>query len=245
MSNKIALVTGSSRGIGAATARLAAKAGYDVCINFALDETRADSMATACRAFGVRAITVKADIGQEREVKHLFEACDKQLGPVDLLVNNAGIIGEASTVENLDPTVLRRTFEVNVFGAIHAAQEAIKRMTGRGGVIINLSSIAASLGSPGEYVHYASSKGAIETFTIGLAKEVGSRGIRVNAIQAGTTATEIHERSGNPGRPDLVASIAPLGRVAEADDIAEAIIWLASEKASYATGAILRIGGGL
>jgi len=186
---------------------------------------------------------------QPAEVAALFVACDNALGQPDLLVNNAGIIGQASRVEGLESEVLRRTFEINVFGAIFCAQQAVQRMStargGRGGVIVNLSSIAATLGSPGEYVHYAASKGAIETFTIGLAKEVGREGIRVNAVQAGTTDTEIHVRSGNPDRPSQVARHAPLGRVATPDDIAQAILWLASEQASYATGTILRIGGGL
>lgn len=249
MTNKIAMITGGGRGIGAATATLAAKAGYDVGINYAESSDTAEEIAEACRSEGVRAVTIKADIGDAGEVNRLFKTCDEHLGPIDLLVNNAGIIGQATTIEALDPDVLKRTFDVNVFGSIYCAQEAIKRMSkasgGKGGVIVNLSSIAATLGSPGEYVHYAASKGAIETFTIGLSKEVAKLGIRVNAVQAGTTATDIHTRSGNPGRPDMVASIAPLGRVATALDIAEAVMWLASSKSSYATGAILRIGGGL
>lgn len=249
MANRIALVTGGGRGIGAATAVLAARAGYDVCVNYAADAARAETVAADCRGAGARSLAVQADIGDETQAARLFEACDEALGPVDLLVNNAGIVGRASSVEELDGAVLRRTYEVNVFGSIYCAQQAIRRMSrargGKGGVIINLSSIAATLGSPGEYVHYAASKGAIETFTIGLAKEVGKLGIRVNAVQAGTTDTEIHARSGNPDRPRMVARAAPLGRVATPEDMAEAIVWLASDKASYATGAILRIGGGL
>lgn len=246
---RIALITGGSRGIGAATALLAARAGYDVAINYASDRNRAEQVVAACREIGVRSAEIQADVGDQAAIEPLFAACDEALGPLDLLVNNAGIIGESSKVEDLPHDILRRTFEVNVFGAIGCAQQAVRRMStergGKGGVIVNLSSIAATLGSPGEYVHYAASKGAIETFTIGLAKEVGRVGIRVNAIQAGTTDTEIHARSGNPDRPKMVAQNAPLGRVATPDDIAEAIIWLASDKASYATGAILRIGGGL
>ena len=249
MTNKIALVTGGGRGIGAATALLAARAGYDVCVNYASDRSRAEQVVAACQASGVRADAIKADIGIEAEVVALFEACDQSLGAVDLLVNNAGIIGRASPVEDLDSAALKRTFEVNVFGSVYCAQQAIARMStargGKGGVIINLSSIAATLGSPGEYVHYAASKGAIDTFTIGLAKEVAAVGIRVNAIQAGTTDTEIHARSGNPDRPRMVAQSAPLGRVATPEDMAEAVLWLASDKASYATGTILRLGGGI
>ena len=249
MNAKVALITGGGRGIGAATAMLAARAGYDVGVNYAFDADSASQVVTACRAAGVRSAAFAADIANPTEVEALFAACDDALGGPDLLVNNAGIIGRASRVEALESEVLRRTFEVNVFGAIYCAQQAVRRMStargGRGGVIINLSSIAATLGSPREYVHYAASKGAIESFTVGLAKEVGREGIRVNAVQAGTTDTEIHARSGNPDRPGLVAGNAPLGRVATPDDIAEAILWLASDQASYATGAILRIGGGL
>lgn len=249
MANRIALITGGGRGIGAATALLAAKAGYDVCVNYASDRTSAESVASTCRAGGVRSVAVQADIGDPKAVEALFAACDEQLGPVALLVNNAGIVGEATSIEDLQFDALKRTFEVNVFGSICCAQQAVRRMStargGAGGVIINLSSIAATLGSPGEYVHYAASKGAIETLTIGLSKEVGRVGIRVNAVQAGTTDTDIHARSGNPDRPAMVAGTAPLGRVATPNDIAEAVIWLASDAASYATGAILRIGGGL
>lgn len=249
MTAPIALITGASRGIGAATAQLAAEAGYDVCINYSRDHTRAESCAQQCRAKGVRAITIQADVADPQAVNMLFKQCDTDLGSPTLLVNNAGIIGAASRVEALTTDALQQTFAVNVYGTIYCSQHAIKRMStthgGQGGVIINLSSIAASLGSPGEYVHYAASKAAIETFTIGLSKEVGAEGIRVNAVQAGTTDTEIHATAGNPDRPQKVAATAPLGRVATPQDIAESIIWLASDKASYATGSIVRIGGGL
>ncbi len=249
MPNKIAVITGGGRGIGAATARMAAAKGYDVCVNYGSDAARAEAVAAACRAAGVRAAAIRADIADPQQVESLFSACDAGLGPLDLLVNNAGIVGSRATVADLDPDALRRTFDVNVHGSILCARQAVRRMStargGRGGVIVNLSSIAATLGSPGEYVHYAASKGAIDTFTIGLAKEVAREDIRVNAVQAGTTDTEIHARSGNPDRPATVAKTAPLGRVATPDDIAEAILWLASDKASYVTGAILRVGGGL
>lgn len=246
---KVALITGGGRGIGAATCLLAAKAGYDVCVNYLVDASRAAAVREQCEDVGVSAIAVKANVSEQAEVQRMFAACDEQLGAPALLVNNAGVIGQSARVENLDSTALQETFAVNVFGTIYCAQQAIPRMStdngGEGGVIINLSSIAASLGSPGEYVHYAASKGAVDTFTIGLAKEVGPQGIRVNAIQAGTTDTEIHARSGNPNRPTLMARSAPLGRVARADDIAHAVMWLASDEASYASGAILRIGGGV
>ena len=247
--NRTALITGASRGIGRATALRAAGAGYDVGVNYVTDREAAQTVVAACRECGVASAAIQADIANRNSVAKMFEEADYRLGPLGLLVNNAGIIGKASEVKNLDPESLQRTFEVNVYGTIYCAQEAIPRLStaegGKGGVIINLSSIASTLGSPGEYVHYAASKGAIDTFTIGLAKEAASLGIRVNAVQAGTTDTEIHARSGNPDRPAMVARTAPLGRVATPDDIARAVIWLASEDASYATGASLRVSGGL
>ncbi len=247
---KIALITGASRGIGAATAVLAAKAGYDVCVNYLSNHDRADQVVAACQALGVRAIAVAGDVGVESDVETLFKTCDAQLGPVSFLVNNAGIIGQASRVETLPSTVLHQTFSVNVFGAFYCAQAAVKRMSttngGSGGTIVNVSSIAATNGSAGEYVHYAASKAALDGFTIGLAREVGVEGIRVNSVQAGTADTEVHTLGGgNPERPAMVARTSALGRVARAEEIAEAIIWLGSEKSSYATGAALRVGGGL
>ena len=246
---KIAIITGGGRGIGAAVSRLAARDGYDVCVNYARDPASAAEVVKACQALGRRGIAVKADIAKPEDVEAMFQVCDEQLGPVSLLVNNAGVVGTATTVAELPDAALRETFEVNVYGSIHCARAAIRRMStargGTGGVIINVSSIAANLGSPGEYVHYAASKGAIDSFTIGLAKEVGPEGIRVNAVQAGTTDTGIHAKAGNPDRPALVATLAPLRRIAKPEDTAEAILFLASDKAGYASGAILRIGGGL
>lgn len=246
---KIAIITGASRGIGAATAELAAKAGFDVCINYLSNHDRAAQVVASCQAHGVRAIAVQGNAGVEADLTTLFETCDRALGPVGFLVNNAGIIGQASRVEDLPAAVLREVFQVNVFGPYFAAQQAIKRMStrygGAGGTIVNVSSIAATNGSPGEYVHYAASKAALDGFTIGLAREVGREGIRVNSVQAGTADTEIHTMGGNPERPAMVARTAPLGRVAMAAEIAEAILWLGAEKSSYATGAILRVGGGL
>ena len=243
------MITGGSRGIGAATARLAAKSGYDVCIAYLSDGAAAEQVAQDCRQAGVKAIAVRADVASAADVEALFAECDRALGPVSLLVNNAATIGRASTVADLADDVLRRTFEVNVYGAFYCARAAIRRMSrkagGAGGAIVNVSSTAATLGSPGEYVHYAASKGAVDTFTIGLAKEVGPDGIRVNAVQPGTTDTGIHARAGVPERPAMVARTAPLGRVGRPEDIAEAILWLASDKAAYTTGAILRVGGGL
>ncbi|MCW9035659.1 MAG: SDR family oxidoreductase [Alphaproteobacteria bacterium] len=246
---KVVVITGASRGIGAATARLAAKEGYDVCINYASDHKAAEAVKKDCIALGVKAITVQGDVGMPADVEALFKACGESLGPVTHLVNNAGIIGHSTKLEDADPEMIRRVFDVNTLGSMLCAQQAIRRMStnngGNGGVIVNISSIAATLGSPGEYIHYASSKAAVDGFTIGLSKEVGCEGIRVNSIQAGTANTDIHEREGNPDRPAMVAQTAPLGRVAEPEDIANAILWLMSEKSSYATGAILRLGGGL
>ncbi len=246
---KIAIITGGGRGIGAATTLLAAKAGYDVCINFVSDNEAAEGIVTECQGLGVRAIAVKADIADPVQVRDLFATCDAELGAISLLVNNAGVIGKATPFADLPDEALKQTFAVNVFGSIYCAQEAIRRMArsagGGGGVIVNVSSIAATQGSPGEYVHYAASKGAIETLTVGLAKEVGREGIRVNAVRAGTTNTDIHITAGNPDRPAMVARTAPLGRVAEPEDIGEAILWLASDKAGFATGAILSISGGM
>lgn len=246
---KIAVITGASRGIGAATATLAAERGYDVCIAYASDTAAAEQVADACRSSGVRAIAVKTDVASSADVAALFRACDAELGAVTLLVNNAGIVGQVTRVEGLTEDALRRTVEVNLYGTIFCAQEAIRRMArsagGDGGAIVNISSIAATLGSPGEYVHYAASKAGVEAFTVGLSKEVGPDGIRVNVIQVGTTDTGIHARSGNPERPAMVAETAPLRRVGTPEDIAEAILFLGSERSAYTTGAVLRVGGGI
>ncbi|MCF6273605.1 MAG: SDR family oxidoreductase [Rhodobacteraceae bacterium] len=247
---KIALITGGSRGIGAATAKLAAKAGYDICLNYLSNKSKAEAVLHDCKAYGAQAIAVRGDVGVEADVVRLFETCDAALGPVDLLVNNAGIIGAAAKVETLSAQVLQQTFAVNVFGAFYCARQAALRMStahgGRGGVIVNLSSIAATNGSPGEYVHYAASKGAIDSFTVGMAREVGREGIRVNSVQAGTADTDVHTLGGgNPDRPAMVAATSALGRVATPEEIAEAILWLGSDKASYATGTVMRVGGGL
>ncbi len=244
--NRIALITGGSRGIGAAIARKAAADGYDVAVNYSGDETAAGSVVDECRALGVRAVALRADVGSPADVERLFAECDAALGQVDVLVNNAGIIGRASRVAELDDGALERTFAVNTLGAIRCARAALARMLPRGsGVIVNISSIAATLGSPGEYVHYAASKAAMETFTTGLAKEVGPEGVRVVSVQVGTTATGIHAASGNPDRPDMVARMAPLRRVAQPEEIADAVMWLASDAAGYVTGTSLRVGGGI
>ncbi|MCF6303532.1 MAG: SDR family oxidoreductase [Devosiaceae bacterium] len=245
----LAIITGGGRGIGASTALKFAKAGYDVCINYTANKSSAHSVAKQCRACGVKSEIFQADVADPQIVRKMFEFCDENFFPLAVLVNNAGIIGTATTVEKLSAPTLKDTFGVNVFGAFYCAQEAIKRMSrenaGNGGVIINISSIAATNGSPNEYVHYAASKAALDGMTNGLAKEVGPLGIRVCSVQAGTVNTDIHAKTGNPDRPAMVAATSPLRRVGVPGDIAEAVFWLASDKAQYATGTILRVGGGL
>lgn len=245
----IMMITGAGRGIGRATAILAAEAGYDVCINYAADVKSAEETCAECAEFGVAVTVFKANVADPASVQALFAHCDRALGPVTALINNAGVIGQALKLVDLASPVLQDVFAVNVHGAVYCCQEAIKRMStahgGAGGAIVNITSIAAVTGSPNEYVHYAASKAALETLTIGLAREVGPEGIRVNGVRAGSAATDIHARSGNPDRPAIVAGIAPLRRVAQPEEIAEAAIWLASDKASYASGAILGITGGL
>ena len=250
VNRKIAIITGGSRGIGAATAELAARSGYDICLTYISNLEAAKRVVQTCEAAGARAICVQGDVGSDSDVEAIFNTCDKVLGPVDLLVNNAGIVGETSRVDALPVSALERIYRVNVFGSFYCAQQAVRRMStkfgGKGGSIVNLSSIAATIGSAGEYVHYASTKGAIDSFTVGLAREVGREGIRVNSVQAGTADTEVHTTGGgNPDRPAMVAATAALGRVATPYEIAEAILWLGSDKASYATGTVLRVGGGL
>lgn len=242
----IVLITGASKGIGAATAVAFAQAGYDVCVNFHSDKTGADDTVARCQAAGARAVAIKADVADRDAVQRMFEDCDAALGPVRCLVNNAGIIGGSTSLESLTESALTSTFATNLFGAVYCLQEAIPRMrNASGGAIVNISSVAATAGSPGEYVHYAASKGALETLTIGAAKELGPQGIRVAAIRVGTSATDIHDREGNPDRPGMVAAMTPLGRIAQPDDIAEAAVWLASPKAKFVSGTVLTVAGGL
>lgn len=246
---RIAIITGGSRGIGAATVRRAVAAGYQVCFAYRSDEAAANAVVKECEALGGKALAVRADIASAEGVATLFAACDEAFGAPQLLVNNAGILGQRTAIEGLSHDALKATFATNVFGAVYCAQEAVKRMSqaqgGAGGVIINISSMASRLGSPGEYVHYAASKGAVDSLTIGLAKELGPQGIRVNAVRSGTVDTDVHTRDGNPDRPAMVARTAPLGRVGMAEEIADAILWLASDEAAYTTGAILDVTGGL
>lgn len=242
------LITGGGRGIGAATARLAAAAGYDVAISFVTNEAAAESVAADVEAAGHRAIAVRADSADPDDVARLFAAIDREFGRIDVLVNNAAIIARQSRLEDLDFERMRRIFAVNAIGPILCAQQAVKRMShrhgGRGGVVINISSASARLGSPNEYVDYAASKGALETFTTGFSKEVAPEGIRVNCIRPGHIYTEMHASGGEPGRVDRVKGSIPMGRGGQPEEVARAILWLAGPEASFITGTFLDVTGG-
>ncbi len=244
----IVLVTGGSRGIGAATALQCARAGYDVAVNYARDAAAAEAVAGAVRALGRRAIAIGADVAQEADVLAMFAAVDGQLGPLSALVNNAGVVDVAARVDELSLQRLTRMFAINVIGSILCAREAVRRMStlhgGRGGAIVNLSSVAARLGAPGQYVDYAAAKGAIDTFTLGLAREVATEGIRVNAVRPGIIETDIHASGGQPDRAAQMAPAVPMRRAGSADEVAAAILWLLSDAASYATGTIVDVTGG-
>jgi NAD(P)-dependent dehydrogenase (short-subunit alcohol dehydrogenase family) len=245
---KIMLITGGSRGIGAATALLAAANGYAVALNYKSNKAAADNIVNEIKSKGGHAIAIQADISLEAEVVRLFETTDRQLGTLDCLVNNAGILEKQTRVEDITADRLNRIFAANITGQIICAREAIRRMStkhgGKGGTIINVSSIAARLGAPDEYVDYAASKGAIDTFAIGLSKEVAAEGIRVNAVRPGLIYTDIHADGGEPGRVDRLKAALPMKRGGQPEEIAEAIYWLASEKSSYATGTFIDLGGG-
>ncbi len=242
------LITGGGRGIGAATARLAAKRGYAVCINYANASGPAEALAAEIRQAGGRAFAHRADVARQDEVETMFTALDREFGPITALVNNAGLTGQISRLDAAEPEMLRRVIEVNVLGVLTCARAAVKRMStrhgGAGGVIVNISSAASTLGSPGEYVWYAASKGAVDSFTIGLAKEVAGEGIRVNAVAPGMIATEIHASSGDAGRLERIGKTVPIGRPGEANEIAEPVLWLMSDEARYITGEVLRVTGG-
>ena len=238
----VMIVTGGSRGIGAATARLAAKRGYKVCVNYVRDRSAGESLA---REIG--GVAVPADVSKEEDVLRLFREADK-LGKLSVLVNNAGVVDVAARVDEMSLARLERMFAINITGAFLCAREAVKRMStkhgGSGGSIINISSIAAKIGAPGQYVDYAAAKAAVDTLTLGLSKEVGPEGIRVNAIRPGVIKTEIHASGGQPGRAEKIGATAPLQRAGEAEEIAHGILWLASDEASYTSGALLDITGG-
>ena len=242
------LITGGSRGVGAATARLAAAQGYDVAISYINNEAAALGVVADVQALGRRALAIRADSADPEQVAHLFRAIDDTFGRIDVLVNNAAIIALQSRFEDLDVARMQRIFAINAIGPMLCAQQAVKRMSfrhsGNGGSVINVSSGAARLGSPNEYVDYAASKGALETFTIGLSKEVAREGIRVNCIRPGHIYTDMHASGGEPGRVDRVKANLPMQRGGQPEEVAQAISWLLSDSASYVTGSFLELAGG-
>ncbi|MCA1677174.1 MAG: glucose 1-dehydrogenase [Actinobacteria bacterium] len=248
MGGRVAVVTGGSRGIGAATVQLLATQGWDICLTFRDKEAEAAEIVARCSSLGRRAVAVRTDVSQSADVVTLFDRVDRELGPVTALVNNAGIVAAKSRVEEMDVDRLTRVFAVNVVGAFMCAREAIRRMSirrgGQGGAIVNVSSVAARVGSPGEYVDYAASKAAIDAMTLGLAKELATEGIRVNAVRPGIVETEIHARGGQPDRVERLKNTIPMARAGRPDEIANAIAWLCSDEASYVTGALLDVAGG-
>jgi NAD(P)-dependent dehydrogenase (short-subunit alcohol dehydrogenase family) len=245
---KVMIVTGGSRGIGAATAQQAAVQGYAVCISYLRDQKAAADVVASITATGVRAIAVQADVAVEDDVVRLFQRVDSSLGRVTALVNNAGILDKQARVEDMDCERISRVFAVNVVGSFLCSREAVRRMStrhhGSGGAIVNVSSRASRLGSPNEYVDYAASKAALETLTIGLAREVATEGIRVNAVAAGIIYTDIHASGGEPGRVDRIKGTIPMGRGGTPEEVARAILWLLSDDASYTTAATIDVSGG-
>jgi NAD(P)-dependent dehydrogenase (short-subunit alcohol dehydrogenase family) len=246
--NRVVLVTGAGRGIGAATARLAAERGYAVCVNYRQNRAAAEAVVRDIEAGGGRAAAVQADVSVEAEAVRLFETSDRVVGPLGALVNNAGILETQTRLETIDIGRLERVFATNVFGAFICAREAVRRLStkhgGGGGAIVNVSSAAARLGSPGEYVDYAASKGALDTMTIGLAQEVAGEGIRVNAVRAGLIYTDMHASGGEPARVDRVKQFVPLKRGGTPREVAAAILWLLSEESSFTTGSFIEVAGG-
>jgi NAD(P)-dependent dehydrogenase (short-subunit alcohol dehydrogenase family) len=244
----VVLVTGASRGIGAATALAAARSGHPVCVNYSIDAVGAAQVVNQIVANGGRAFALQADVSDEVAVTKLFARCIDTLGPIGGLVNNAGVLEPQAKVQDMDLARLQRVFATNVFGTILCAREAVRHMArsrgGAGGAIVNVSSAASRLGSAGEYVDYAASKGAVDSFTLGLAREVGSEGIRVNAVRPGFIDTGIHASGGEPGRIERVRSAIPLGRGGQPREVAGAIVWLLSSEASYTTGALVDVSGG-
>lgn len=246
--NKVILITGSSRGIGAATARLAAERGYAVCVNYLANQPAAQAVVAEITAKGGSAIAVQADVSQEADVVGLFAAVDRQLGALSALVNNAGTLETQMRVDEMDAARINRILTTNVTSYFLCAREAVRRMStrygGNGGAIVNVSSVASRLGSAGEYVDYAASKGAVDTLTIGLSREVATEGIRVNAVRPGFIYTDIHALGGEPGRVDRVKAVVPMQRGGHPIEVAQAILWLLSDEASYATGTFIDLAGG-
>jgi NAD(P)-dependent dehydrogenase (short-subunit alcohol dehydrogenase family) len=246
--NKVLIVTGGSRGIGAATAKLAAERGYAVCVNYKRNCAAADRVVSDIQAAGGKALAVGADVASESDVMRLFETVDAGMGPLAGLVNNAGVLEKQSRVDQIDAARIDRVFATNVRGAFICAREAVRRMStrhgGAGGAIVNVSSRAAQLGAPGEYVDYAASKAALDAMTIGLAREVAGEGIRVNGVRAGIIYTEIHADGGEPGRVDRLGPGLPMQRGGDAIEVARAILWLLSDEASYSTASFIDVAGG-
>ncbi len=242
------LVTGGSRGIGAAAVRQLAALGHAVAVNYTRDAAAAEALVAGIRASGGKALAIQADVADTRQVAAMFARIDAELPPLSGLVNNAGVVDQPARVDQMDAARLQRMFAINVFGSFYCAAEAVRRLStkhgGRGGAIVNLSSAAARIGSPGQYVDYAAAKGAIDTFTVGLAREVATEGIRVNAVRPGIIETDIHASGGIPDRAKQMAPMVPMQRAGSADEVAQAIVWLLSDAASYTTGAVIDVSGG-